>query len=147
MTKVIDLFTRQPSEATKRTPAELATYARSSECPDFVKRRGVLVITPETKAQTDELFEVMALGIRSDADYMLQLTTWGWLGMTVATALFRLDNGEDFEILERPLKEPDFVDYIEALGVGEKERASAAAKRMGVFDGVPAGHRFALALE
>ncbi len=140
MTKIIDLFTKQPSKAAIRTPAELADYAQSHEGPDFVKKRGKMVITPETKDLTDELFETFALGIRSDGDPDRQINTWAWLGAQVSTALLHYVQGENFDILERFLQPPEFVDYVVALAEGDRAAASEAAKRLGAYDGLTSDH-------
>ena len=147
MTKVIDLFTRQPSDAVKRTATELSEYLRARAGPDFVKERRGMVITPETKAQTDELFEMMALGIRGDAAPERQINTWAWLGSRVATALTRYDRDNDFNLLERGRRDRDFVEYIEAITTGRNEDASAAAKRLGVYAGFDDDHPFAKAMK
>jgi len=100
MSNIIDIATKLPVpevalrltahevERHARTRAnELAQYARGHEWPDFVKKRGKMVITPETREPTDQLFEKFALGIRSDAAPEIQINTKAWLGSRVATSL------------------------------------------------------------
>ena len=139
MTKIIDLFTRQPSLAAIRTPEELASYARAHAGPDFEKRRGVMVITSETQAATDELLEMFALGIRSSDDPRRQINTWGWICAPVARCL-EWYGTEYFEDLVRPLNVPEFVDYVVALATGDRAGASDAARRLDVYDGVGSEH-------
>jgi hypothetical protein len=148
MTKVIDLFTRQPSDAAKYTLSEMGQYAREHAGPEFVKRRGVVVVTDETRPDMDRLFEMFALGIRSDAQPERQLNVWAWLGSRVATALDRYGRaGRDFDLLERQLEPPDFIAYIEAIASGRRDDASAAARVLGVYDGFDDDHPFAKAME
>lgn len=139
---VIDFATKKPlpKAAFQMSASELADYAKAHEGPDFVKKRGQMVITPETKDQTDRLFEVFALGIRSDGDPDRQINTWAWLAAQVGTALRRYARGKDFDILERVLRPPDFIAYVVALAQGDKAAASEAAKRLGAYDGLDSDH-------
>lgn len=148
MSNVVDFATRQPlpEQAFLMSPGELCDYARAHPGPDFVKRRGVMVITPERQDEMDRMFEVFSLGIRSDGDPERQINAWAWLGSRVATALSRYARG-DFEMLERTRREPDFVCYVEALALGNKPDAAEAAKRLGVFDGMDDDHRFSKAMD
>lgn len=125
--------------AAVRTPAELAAYAAANEGPDFEKKKGVMVITPETQEQTDRLFEVFALGIRTCDDPQRQINTWAWLGGQVALALKR-HGTEDFDNLVVPLRPAAFVDYVVALANCNKAAASEAARRLGVYDGLDSDH-------
>lgn len=149
MTKVFDLFTRQPSTATRYTPEELAQYARKHPGPDFEKRRGKMVITAETQAATNELFERFGLGIRTDSDPELQLNTWAWIGAKVAEALeWYVESPNDyFETLILKNRHPDFVRYVQALIAGDIATASDAAKALGVYGGLPDGHEQARFLQ
>lgn len=141
MTNVIDFATRQPfpEAAFKLSASELAAFAVAHEGPDFIKRKGVMVITPETQENTDRLFEVFGLGIRSGGDPERQLNTWAWLGAPVAIAL-KWHGTEYFENLIRPLRPPAFVDYVLALAEGNKAAASVAARQLGVYDGLESSH-------
>lgn len=160
MTNIIDIATKQPvPEAALRLTAheieqrartrayELAQYARGHEWPDFVKKRGKMVITPETQEPTDKLFAKFALGIRSDAAPETQINTKAWLGSIVATSLVWYHNGEDFDNLVRPLESADFVEYIIALAHEEMQAASEAARRMDVYYGLTDDHPYAKEME
>ncbi|WP_144264429.1 hypothetical protein [Polaromonas sp. C04] len=160
MTNIIDIATKLPvpeaalrltaqevAQRARQTAFELAQYARGHEWPDFVKKRGKMVITPQTREPTDQLFEKFALGIRSDAAPETQINTKAWLGSRVATSLVWYHNGEDFDILVRPLDSADFVEYIIALAHGERQTASDAARRMDVYNGLTDDHPFSKAME
>jgi hypothetical protein len=131
MTKVVDLFTHQPSTATRYTPEELARYARQHPGPNFEKRRGRMVVTPETQAATDELFERFALGIRTGCAPELQLTTWAWVGAKVAEALewYVESPSYYFPTLILNHRHPDFVRYVQAL-IGGKPRRSVRSREI-----------------
>ena len=148
MTKVVDLFTRQASDAAKYTPSEMSQYAREHAGPEFVKRRGVVVVTDETRPEMDWLFEIFALGIRNDAAPTLQLNAWAWLGSRVATALDRYGRGgREFDILERRMESPDFIAYVEAVATSRREDAGEPAKCLGVYDGFGDAHPLTKAME
>ena len=138
---VFDFATKKPlpKAAFQMSASELAAFAVADEGPEFVKRKGRMVITPETKEKTDRLFEVFALGIRSGDDPERQLNTWAWLGAHVAIAL-NWHGTERFENLIRPLSPPAFVDYVIALAEGNKPAASEAARRLGAYDGLDSDH-------
>ena len=141
MSNVVDLFSRQAVPLTLRTATELAEYARQVPCPDFVKRRGKMVCTEDTRAAIDELFATFHLRIRSGDDPDLVLNTWAFLAATFATALLNYDEG-NFLLVQhtRPM---DFCDYVLAVAEHDATRASAAAERFGVLDGVSDDHPIA----
>ena len=148
MTNVINFATKQPlpESAFQMSKEELAAFARAHEGPDFVKRRGVMAITPETQEQTDRLFEVFALGIRTCDDPDRQINTWAFLCATVAEAL-EWHGTEYFDLIVRPLQPPAFVDYVLALVDGNKAAASDAARRLGAYDGLDSDHSMAKLLD
>lgn len=134
---VIDLFSRQPVTI-RRTPAELATLARAAEVPEFVKRRGLMVLTDETRDSTVELFE--AFGLRLDsATAETRLNTWAWLGSTVATALFAVERG-DFDSRVRLSQPEAFCAYVLAVANGDTAEIETTARELGVLNGMEDGH-------
>ena len=142
MTNVVDLFTREAVEPQRLTAAELAAYARQVPPPDFVKRRGRLVVMDEYRDSIDEMFATFHLRIRHDIDLPdgddRVLNTWAFLAAEVATALENLAEADwTLVTLTRP---PELCEYVLAVAEHRADDAAAAAQRYGVLDGVPDGH-------
>jgi hypothetical protein len=135
---VIDISTRQRVD-TRMTPNELGAYARAHGGPDFEKRRGKMVLTDETREPTRELFKTFALEVAEDCPPESQLLTWCWLGADVATALL-WHGTKDFDIHVRQFEDPVFTRYVEAIAEHRREDAQAAARELGVLNGIPQGH-------
>jgi hypothetical protein len=140
---VIDFATKKPlSEAAFQMRAsELAAFAKTDDGPDFVKKHEQMVITPETKDQTDQLFKVFALGIRSDGNPNRQINTWGWLAAQVSTSLNRYARGEDFDILVRPYEPP--LSWTTSWWLSRTAIRPPQVKQPGVsdaYDGLESGH-------
>jgi hypothetical protein len=142
MTNVVDLFTRKTVEVPRPTVAELAAYARAVLPPDFVKRRGRMVVTDEYRESVDAMFATFHLRIRHDIDVPdgtdRVLNTWAFLGAKVATALENLAEG-NWELV-RHTRPPEFCDYVLAVAEHRAADAAAAAERYGVLDGMPDSH-------
>lgn len=143
MSNVVDLFTKQPVKA-NRTVKEWADWARGVAPPDYVKRRGVMVMTDETHAPTVALLEGFGFESVEQMTFEVVFNSWAWLGAEVATSLYRIERGDiDFHVPAsyEPFRE-QFRQYVYAIAENDISRAKGLLSQMGLLTGMEDGHPF-----